>query len=757
MDEAEQAFVAAVENHDGAWSAAVDLAGMLERAGKDQQARSIYIAVYQESERGGFRTPTDLRAGARSAAKLGRFREANDAYRLAHELDPGDVETLFQWAELFRTKYNDAEARRTYEDALARNPHHAPSLVGLARAVQSFERREELAQRALAIHQRYPEALNVLAGLRILDGLYDDAETLSRQALDTDPTNLESLAHLASSMLLRGDTTNYRQVEERAGEAHSRAGVFYMTAAENATHRFRYRLAATLLERAVEADSQNALARAELGLALLRLGRRSEARRHLESAFEEDPYNLFASNTLTLIDEYERFERLQSPRFDVYVHEDEHEVLGPLILDVAEASFDSLRKRYPYDPSGRITIEAYNDGNDFAVRVAGVPHRGLLGVSFGDVVAVNSPAAHEGRSYNWARTLWHEIAHTMAIGVSEHRVPRWFTEGLSVYEEGRGRPEWSREMELAFLSAYASGRLLPLGDIERGFTRPEFPGQVLLSYYHAGQIVAFLAEQYGFEAIIDVLEAYRDGAGTDEALHAATGLRIDELDRQFMNGVEARHQMLAEAVDGLPDVLENEQVEVETVSGAAGPLFQHLRSGAGRLEEGDLDGAKSAFERAIDIYPDYVGPGNAYQGLAEVYREQADSEALIQILEEYAQIAEHADRELIELADLYAERSNEARAAAILERSLHVAPYDPDVRRRLADLYEGSGMHEAAVRHRTAELALEPSDRAGAYLRLAQSLYGSRQFVEAKRAVLQSLEIAPDYREAQQLLLEIVE
>lgn len=757
LDEAEESFVAAIENGSDCWACGVDLADLIDDRGRDREARQIYITVYQQYDRGALRTPKDLRAGARAAAKLGRFRDANEAYRLAHEMDARDVETLFQWAELFREKYNDAEAIRTYEEALTLNPRHAPSLVGLAHASQGFERQEELAEKALHVNPTFPDALSILASLRILDGDFEQAASLAQRALEANPNHVESLAHLGSSMLLRGDSTSYAEIERRVQTIDRSPSPFYLVAAANASHRFRYHDAASLARRAVQVDPSSADARAEFGLALLRLGRRSEARRQLEAAFEQDPYNLFASNTLTLIDEYRNFARLESPRFELYIHQDERDVLGPLMLELAEASFDSLGARYPYRPDGKITIEAYNDGDDFAVRVAGVPHRGLLGVSFGDVVAVNTPGAQATDAYNWARTLWHELAHTMAIGVSEHRVPRWFTEGLSVYEEARARPEWGREMELAFLSADREGRILQLQEIERGFTRPQFPGQVILSYYHAGQIIDYLVDRFGFAVVVDVLEAFRNGADSRSALESATGLTVAQLDRQFRETVDARHRELAAAVETLPGVLENEVAELQNVDGAAGPLFAHLRRGRSSLLADDLEGARSAFEAALKLYPAYAGAGNAYEGLASVHRQTGDHAALEAVLRDYVNINEHAHDALLELADLYQEGGDARRAAEMLERSLFVAPYDADVRSRLAALYEADGQYESALRHRRAELALDPSDRAGAYFRLARTLRQSRRTDEAKRAVLQSLEIAPDFRDAQTLLLEIVD
>lgn len=754
-NDAGSAFDDALQADEILWPCAADFADLLERMGRTRDARRVFSAVFDRYERGDFRTASDLAAGGRAAAALEEYRDANSAFSTAHEVDPEDVSALYEWAELFRDKFNDAEARRTYEEALAVNPRHAPSLVGLAHASGSFEQQEDLAQKALAINPNLTDALDLLAGLRILDGMYAEAEAFARRALDVDPNAITSLAQLASTYTLRGDEEAYERTEARALDVDPRASDFYLAVAENVTRRYRYPDAARFAERAVEVNGDDPRAHAELGAALLRLGRRSEARRHVEYAFELDPYNFFAANTLTLLDEHEDFSLLQSPNFSLLIHSDESEVLGPLVLEMAEESFDSLSARYPYEPNGRILIEAYNDPDDFAVRIAGVPHAGLLGVSFGDVVAVNTPRAQSGSAYNWARTLWHEIAHTMAIGVSNHHVPRWLTEGLSVYEEGRGRPEWGREMELAFLSAFEEEVLLSLEEIDRGFTRPSYPGQVMLSYFHAGKVIGFIADEFGFDAIVSILQGLAAGETQEDAIREATGIEMSELDRRFGEDVRRRSREIARAFGGMPDIPSSADDAAAPDELAPGPLFDQLREGAVHLESEDYRTAESAFEAALSMYPEYVGPGNAYAGLAAVYRHEGREDELVDVLERYLDLAEDEVDSTLELAEIFQERGDSERAAEMLERSLHVAPYDAEVRGRLADLYDETQRFDAAVIHHRAVVALEPSDRAGAYYRLARSMHQNGEVEPARRAVLQALEVAPDFREAQQLLLEL--
>jgi hypothetical protein len=59
---------------------------------------------------------------------------------------------------------------------------------------------------------------------------------------------------------------------------------------------------------------------------------------------------------------------------------------------------------------------------------------GALGACFGRVVTLDSPHARKPGEYNWQPTLWHELAHVITLQMSNQRVPRWLTEGISVWE-----------------------------------------------------------------------------------------------------------------------------------------------------------------------------------------------------------------------------------------------------------------------------------------------------------------------------------
>ncbi len=756
--DANDAFRTAGRLRRNFWRNAIEYADILYLTGDRRNAGEISSTIVSAYKQGYFKTAETLTVAGRAAVLIGEYRDANEAFRTANSIDPANVDNLIHWGRIFQDKYNEADARRTFDEALRINPNRSDVYTGLALSSPGFAAKEQLANRALAANPNDINALGILSTIHLLDGRFDDAAAVLEKAMAVNPNDLALLSHSAALALVRSDTAQVAALERKALAVSPQPVEFYTILAEDLALRFRYEDALIYSQRAVDVDPGNSEALASLGSGLLRLGRSDEARRYLNRAFERDRFNLFVGNMLTLIDSYEAFSVVESEHFELLIHNDEKDVLAPLILDEAEKAYASLAARYPYRPENRIVIEAYNDADDFAVRIAGIPHLGLLGVAFGDVVAINTPKAQQGQ-YNWSRTLWHELAHTMAIGVSNNRVPRWFTEGLSVYEEYQARPDWAREMELQFYSALDRDKLHSLDNMGRGFTRPEFPGQVLLSYYHASQIIEYMSSTFGFDAVIAVLQNLGSGMPIESALESATGQSLASLDRAIFANLNDERQNFNRVLNGMPDLLGDGEGPslADPSAGGDNQFLKELRAGYHALEMKDTNLAERHLKSALEMYPAYVGAGNAYLGLAAIYRERNDRPRLVNILEKFLEHSDYGVNELRELASLYGDQGDSPRASAMLRRSLDVDPYDIETRQRLADQYLTDGQHDLAVRENLAVLALNPIDRADAYYELARAYFAGADVNRAKRAVLQSLEIAPGFRDAQKLLLACVD
>ncbi len=695
----------------------LDLAEVLELTGRKSDARALYSEIYQQVQRNVFTTSNLITLGAIAASRLEDFHAANRAFNASYRIDPQNVNNLYVWASLFRDKFNNADAQRTFEDALEINPHWADLYTGYARSMESFLAMEELANKALNENPNHVEALNILAELHILDSRYDEAETVVTQALNINPSSATTLANLASIFHLREDERGFKEIEGRALTINPACGDFYVILMNNCGLRFRYQDAVHYGFMAVDYEPDNWSAHAVLGTNLLRIGRVDEAQQYLNVAYTRDQFNLFARNSLDLIDEYDHFDMLHSDHYDLKIHESESVVLGPLILKLAEEAYDSLSTRYPYSPAGKILLEAYNDHADFAVRISGLPNLDLIGVCFGDIVAFDTPKAYTEGEHNWARTLWHELAHVMTIGLSDHRVPRWLTEGLSVYEEKRARKEWTRKMDMEFFTALDNDRLLSLEEINSGFTRPQFPGQIMLSYYQSMKIVEFIAKEYGFEVIPELLTGFGERMTQEANFKNVLKASPSEVNRDFFKYLESSRKSFDDVITGNENLLENEEnlwdkVEKFFVPEKKSPYFDNCMQGIELLKNMKFREAEEKLLKAIELYPDFVGTGNPYQGLAEIYRTLNEYEKLADILQRFLAVSEFGAAESREVASYHAEKGDFQKAAHYYTRSFLIEPYDLSAHLNLAELYKPQKMFDLEAEQRRIVVALDPVDKA---------------------------------------------
>ena len=89
---------------------------------------------------------------------------------------------------------------------------------------------------------------------------------------------------------------------------------------------------------------------------------------------------------------------------------------------------------------------------------------------------MDSPSARKPGQFHWDSTMWHELSHVYVLTMTNSRVPRWFTEGLAVYEEtGNGHPDWGDRLDPEAISAIKNKKLLPIADLDRGFIHPTYP------------------------------------------------------------------------------------------------------------------------------------------------------------------------------------------------------------------------------------------------------------------------------------------
>ena len=660
--------------------------------------------------------------------------------------------------ELFLAKYNSTEAQSIFREVQQINPNHPRMLLGLANAkyFDGSTESQELVRRTLQVNPGSVAGRVLQARLYLDVEDYDAARAEVDRALQVNPSSLEALTLLGAIAYLRDDDAGYEDAKRRVLAIDPKHADFYNTIAELAVRNRRYAAAVSLAEEAIALDPQSWWAHGILGLNRMRKGEIEAARASLETSFAGDPYNVWIKNTLDLLDTYDEYTTHTTEHFELMLHGDEAALLAPYMGALAEEAFAALSQRYGMQPPTPIRVEVFPRHADFSVRTVGLAGLGALGVSFGSQLAMDSPRARERGQFNWGSTLWHEIAHAFTLAATEHRIPRWLTEGLSVVEERRAREGWGDDASLEFLTAYKSGQLYPVSDLNNGFVRPRFPQQVGLSYVQASYLVEMIEEQHGFDAILGMLRAYREGKSDTEVFRQVLRLDGEALDEAYDRYIQQRFGTALAAIKAQmhPDSIVVPPAQ-RNVSVEDNDLFGQLAAGRRAFDAGDLEEAERRFERARDLFPEYAGPVSPYTFLAQIRERQGDARGAAEQLAAHVAINENDEAANLKLAMLLDSLGDKPGAAAALERVVYIYPYDASLHTKLAELYEATGDHDKVVLAREALVALNPVDQAEARYQLALAYFEAGDRDAARREVLRALEIAPNFERAQQLLLRI--
>ena len=98
--------------------AALELGLFYEMMGRRDESLALLRRI-SNIQVGPRTSPAEYARLGRAARALGEFQLANDAYRIATEKAPNDPSLHTGWGELFLHVHNNAEAAKSFQDALA--------------------------------------------------------------------------------------------------------------------------------------------------------------------------------------------------------------------------------------------------------------------------------------------------------------------------------------------------------------------------------------------------------------------------------------------------------------------------------------------------------------------------------------------------------------------------------------------------------------------------------------------------------------
>ena len=747
-----QAMLEPIAAREPAGEAALELARLYRTIGRSGDAEPILTSLVRQG--GASSDPAVLLRAARAAHALNRPKEAKSLYLDAERAgaDPAIVET--DLGRLFLDKYNPAEALKSFQAALTADAEWAPAYAGVARALEDEDppKAAAAAEKAIALDPQLADPHLLLAGLHLDADRDREARAELDKILAFNPSQLDAHALLAAMAYVTDDQATYDREVKAVLEINPAYGEVYRLTGQQAASHYRFDEAAALAEKALALDPTSSRASADLGMHLMRTGDEPGARRALDRSWRADPYDTVTFNLLRVLDVLDQFTTVKEGDLVLKMHRDEAAVLREYAMPLAQDALKTLAARYGFTPTGPIVVEIFPTHDDFAVRNLGLPGMiGALGACFGRVVTMDSPTARQPGTFSWQATLWHELAHVVTLQMSKQRIPRWLTEGISVYEESVQRPEWGRDMETTFARAMDRGKVLKLKDLNAGFTRPD---TISLAYYEASLLVEHIVASKGQQALRTLVRSYADGIDTDAALTRALNGSMDSLQGTFDKALDEKFGSMRRALHDSEKPVDAGPLDALKAAAAAKPesYIAQLALGQALAAAGDPSGY-APLQRAAVLVPPAIGPESPHALMAALAEKLNDRPRAIK---EYDALiaADHTNVEAARKMSTLAAAAGDERAMAVaLTRVVSLDPFD-------AAAHTGWGrlalkQRAAAVATREFRVALQTGapDKAAAHCDLGESYLLAGRRADARKEALAALEIAPSFERAQELLL----
>lgn len=677
-------------------------------------------------------------------------------YDAAKRRDPASREPILASGQLALTKGDYELAAKTFRDGLKKFPDDPDFNFGLAQAFASSDRLAMIAavEQVLEVNTNH-----VPSFLLLVDHLVDGEEY--KAATETLETILKVNPHEPKAWAYKAVIAHLQNEPEAEATARTRALAPWKTNPEvdqligrKLSQKYRFAEGAEHQRRALAFDPKFLPARIQLAQDLLRLGQEEEGWRLAAEVHDDDGYDVTAFNLLNLQDAMAKFATLTNATFVVRMATNEAVIYGERVLSLLERARTTLTAKYGMTLQPPIIVEIFPKQKDFGVRTFGMPDNpGYLGVCFGSVITANSPASQAAHPASWEAVLWHEFCHVITLQLTKNKMPRWLSEGISVYEELQADPTWGQGMTPRYREMILGKEFTPLSELSAAFLAPKTEMHLQFAYFESYLAVEFLVKKFGIDALKKILVELGTGTEINAAISKHTE-PMESLEKDFTAFAKERAEKLAPELNFKKPALEG-LAKLELELGAESKNYHTLLQLAREaLRKKEWEQARAPLERLIKLFPAQRGSDNAYTILAEVHRRLGQTNDERAVLTRLTGLESDVVDAFQRLMELNRDMRDWGAVATNAERYIAVNPLVELPYRYLAEASEALGRREPAIGAYRTLLQLDPPDPAGTHFKLARLLHAGHD-PAAKRHLLQALEEAPRYRDAHRLLLKM--
>jgi predicted Zn-dependent protease len=710
-----------------------------------------------------YRDPANLVTFGRVALLLGADPKdvMDKVFALALEGRPDLREVYLAKGDLALDKHDFDLAAKAYAAGLKQFPDDPDFHCGLAQAYASGDRPAMLAEAAAALkaNPRHMPSLLLQADQAIDSEDYAGADRLLDQVLAVNPWQPDAWADRAVLAILHNEPATAQVLRRnglRFGPTNPRVDWLI---GKKLAEKYRFAEAAETERQALKLDPGYLPAKTELANDLLRLGQEDEGWALVEEVHAKDNYDVEAYNLATLRDTMAKYATLANDDFVVRMTTPEAAAYGRTVLELLGRARLKLTQKYGVELVRPTYVEIFGDQKDFAVRTFGMPDiGGFLGVCFGRVVTANGPVANAAQPTNWETVLWHEFCHVITLQLTQNKMPRWLSEGISVYEESQADPSWGMHLDARYREMIVGGELTPIANLSAAFLVPRSAEDLQFAYFESSLVVDFIISRYGLESLRAILRDLGRGREINQAIADHTA-PLPKLEQAFGDFARAKAAALAPKLDWTrPDL-------ALLAPGAEESLADWARRNpdnywALRQRAHELTAAKQwaaavpVLTHFIALFPTQIGADSAYRQLAAAQRALGDRAGERAAWAKLAALDDNAADADLRLMEFAAEAQDWPTVEQYVNQFLAINPLVAPPYRYLAEAAEHLDDPATAIAADRTLLRLGPPNPAEVHYELARLLQRSGD-PGALRQVLQALEDAPRYRQALALLQEI--
>lgn len=633
---------------------------------------------------------------------------------------------------------------------------------GLAKAFASSDREKavENLKKTLELNPHHKGAHLLRAELLIGGEKFVEAEAALQQVLDSDGQHpLAWSLRAVVAYLFQADAKKMEAARAEALKRWDKNPEVDHTTGRCLSRAYRFAESVAHQRKALEFDPKYLPAKVQLCHDLLRLGEEDEAWKLAATIREEDGYNIQAHNLSLLEKEMSGYVTQTFDDFVLKMPKRDWPIYGERALTLLRDAKAVLSAKYGLDLKRPVLVEFFGAQQDFAIRTFGaLGGQGMLGVCFGTVVTMNSPGSLAHGRNNWESTLWHEFCHVITLSVTKNRMPRWLSEGISVYEERQRDPAWGMPMDATFRGMVLDEETLtPVSRLSGAFMNPETQDHLMFAYYESSQVVEHLLEKYGKEKFQGILRDLAAGKRINDAIAENVG-DIEMIEKDFAKFITTKAKAFgakAEWNEPKPEELNpfDEGSFTEFLKKHPSNLWAWRKEAAVATQDKKWPQVLKIADKLIELLPDSFNAdsGHSLKAMALRQMKREDEEAaVLRVIAAKSSSAQSAFLRLIEL-DAPKQRWAEVKANAL--RAMALNPFLVTPQKSLADACVALKENDAAIAAYERVLILDPGGAAQTHFKLAQLLKETNA-ANAKRHLLDSLSLAPRNREGLAMLRE---